>query len=97
MVTVTATLVGQYLCDKYVRQTGRYSFITLSIAGVLMFSLVALSLVGMRQVYEDIIYGRQMDWSTERLCGGGRLGILDVDVMPAQAWPKDMPLQVPAF
>lgn len=90
-VTIVATILGQHLCEVYVRRTGRYSFITLSIAGVLLFSLVALSLIGVQQVAEDIQYGQQMWWSTGRLCGGGRLGILDVDVTPAQAWPSDMP------
>jgi uncharacterized membrane protein YfcA len=99
-VTIVATFLGQHLCEVYVRRTGRYSLITLSIAGVLLFSLVALSIVGTQQVYQDIVYGRQMWWSTARLCGGGRLGILDVDVMPAQAWPHDMPgsgLENPVF
>jgi len=90
-VTVIATFLGQHLCEVYVRRTGRYSLITLSIAGVLLFSLMALSLVGTQKVMEDIKYGQQMWWSTARLCGGGRLGILDVDVTPAQAWPSDMP------
>lgn len=90
-VTILATCVGQHMCEIYVRRTGRYSLITLSIAGVLLFSLVALTIVGTQQVMEDIKYGQQMWWSTARLCGGGRLGILDVDVTPAQAWPSDMP------
>jgi len=90
-VTILATFLGQYLCDVYVRRTGRYSIITLSIAGVLLFSLVALSFAGTQKVIEDLKYGQQMWWSTARLCSGGRLGILDVDVTPAQAWPKDMP------
>jgi len=90
-VTILATFMGQTLCEVYVRRTGRYSLITLSIAGVLLFSLLALSVVGTQRVYEDVKYGQQMWWSTARLCGGGRLGILDVDVTPAQAWPSDMP------
>jgi uncharacterized membrane protein YfcA len=90
-VTILATILGQYLCDIYVRRTGRFSLITLSIAAVLLFSLVALAVVATQQVVEDLQYGQQMWWSTARLCGGGRLGILDVDVTPAQAWPKDMP------
>merc|ERR1719326_1321517 len=90
-ITIVATILGQHLCEVYVRRTGRYSLITLSIAGVLLFSLVALSIVGTQQVIEDVKYGQQMWWSTARLCSGGRLGILDVDVTPAQAWPSDMP------
>jgi len=90
-VTIIATCVGQHLCEVYVRRTGRYSIITLSIAGVLLFSLIALFCVGIQQVSEDIKYGQQMWWSTARLCAGGRLGILDVDVTPAQAWPSDIP------
>lgn len=91
-VTIIATFLGQHLCEIYVRRTGRYSFITLSIAGVLLFSLIALSFVGAQKVMEDIKYGQQMWWSTARLCSGGHLGILDVDVTPAQAWPSDMPV-----
>lgn len=90
-VTIVATILGQHLCEVYVRRTGRYSLITLSIAGVLLFSLLALSIVGTQRVMEDIQYGQQMWWSTARLCGGGGLGILDVDVTPAQAWPSDIP------
>jgi len=90
-VTIVATFLGQHLCEIYVRRTGRYSLITLSIAGVLLFSLMALTIVGAQKVMEDIKYGQQMWWSTARLCGGGHLGILDVDVTPAQAWPSDMP------
>merc|ERR1719235_1542196 len=69
-ITIIATLLGQRLCEVYVRRTGRYSLITLSIAGVLLFSLVALSIVGTQQVYQDIKYGQQMWWSTARLCAG---------------------------
>jgi len=90
-VTVLATCMGQHLCEVYVRRTGRYSLITLSIAGVLFFSLIALSIVGTQRVIMDITYGQQIWWSTARLCGGGHLGILDVDVTPAQAWPSEMP------
>jgi len=85
-ITIVATFLGQHLCEVYVRRTGRYSLITLSIAGVLLFSLVALTFVGSRNVIADYTYGQQMWWSTARLCEGGRLGILDVDVTPAQAW-----------
>merc|ERR1719230_223854 len=63
-ITIVATLLGQHLCEVYVRRTGRYSLITLSIAGVLLFSLIALSVVGTQQVIEDVVYGQQMWWST---------------------------------
>mmetsp|Transcript_29675 Transcript_29675/g.47800 ORF Transcript_29675/g.47800 Transcript_29675/m.47800 type:complete len:565 (-) Transcript_29675:65-1759(-) len=92
LVTIVATFLGQHLCEVYVRRTGRYSLITLSIAGVLLFSLIGLAVVGTIKVMEDITYGQQLWFSTARMCsGGGGLGILDVDVTSAQVWPRDMP------
>lgn len=90
-VTVAGTLLGQYLCDVFVRKSGRYSLITLAIAGVLAGSLLGLLVVGVRRVAEDLALGRQMWFSSARLCTSGGLGIVVVDVLPSQAWPADLP------
>mmetsp|Transcript_100873 Transcript_100873/g.261040 ORF Transcript_100873/g.261040 Transcript_100873/m.261040 type:complete len:588 (+) Transcript_100873:125-1888(+) len=89
-VTIVATMVGQYLCDVYVRKRGRYSIITLAIAGVLFASLAALLVIGIGQVMEDFYMGRQMWFSTEQLCNKDGLGIVAVDIMPAEHWPSDL-------
>jgi len=90
-LTMLATLLGQHLCETYVRKHKRYSMITLSIAGVLLFSLVALSVVGIMEVLDDIRTGRHMGFSIDRLCYGHGVCIVAVDVQPAQAWPDDLP------
>lgn len=89
-VTVAATVLGQKLCQVLVRQKGRYSLITLSIAGVLLASLCALSVIGLAHVREDFRMGRQMWFSMEHLCNKGSLGIVAVDILPAQKWPSDL-------
>eukprot|EP00928_Gymnodinium_smaydae_P027678 TRINITY_DN21322_c0_g1_i1.p1 TRINITY_DN21322_c0_g1~~TRINITY_DN21322_c0_g1_i1.p1 ORF type:complete len:601 (+),score=103.25 TRINITY_DN21322_c0_g1_i1:169-1971(+) len=86
-----ATLVGQYLCIEVVQKRKRYSAITLSIAGILLASLVALTFVGADAVIQDVVSGRQMWFSSERLCNGDGLGIVTVDVAPSQPWPSDLP------
>eukprot|EP00747_Dinoflagellata_sp_TGD_P099076 gnl/TRDRNA2_/TRDRNA2_167633_c2_seq2.p1 gnl/TRDRNA2_/TRDRNA2_167633_c2~~gnl/TRDRNA2_/TRDRNA2_167633_c2_seq2.p1 ORF type:complete len:612 (+),score=106.59 gnl/TRDRNA2_/TRDRNA2_167633_c2_seq2:118-1953(+) len=92
IITVMATLLGQYLCDVYVRKHKRYSMITMAITGVLLFSLVALMIVGTMQVMEDFENGQQLWFSSSRLCQGhDGVGIIAVDVTPAQAWPEDLP------
>lgn len=48
VLAVAATALGQHLCEVYVRRHQQYSAITLSIAGVLLFSLVSLVFVGIR-------------------------------------------------
>lgn len=84
---VVATLLGQWACSVYVRRYQRYSAITLSIAGVLLFSMIALLLVGVMQVYEDWTSGGQMGFSTDRLCNSGGHGIVTETVRPvAQRW-----------
>lgn len=93
-VAVCATFFGQRVCAAYLQRTGHYSVITLSIAGVILFSLLALAVVGSIHTVEDIQYGHQMWFSTNRMCSGGSPGIFDVDVTPAQAWPKDMPAPI---
>lgn len=88
---VLATLVGQQFCAVLVRKRGRYSLITFAIAGILLASLAALMVVGARRSVEDFRLGRQMWFSSARLCNSGGLGIVSVDLVPAQAWPRDLP------
>jgi len=90
-VTIVATMVGQHLCDIYVRKHKRYSLITLAICGVLLASLSALLFIGIGQVIEDLYMGRQMWFALERLCNKNSMGILAVDVAPADSWPSDLP------
>mmetsp|Transcript_19689 Transcript_19689/g.36912 ORF Transcript_19689/g.36912 Transcript_19689/m.36912 type:complete len:562 (+) Transcript_19689:99-1784(+) len=90
-VAVVATIFGQRACAAYLQRTGNTSVITLAIAGVLLFSLMTLSVVGTLHTMEDVQFGRQLWFSTTQLCSGGSHGILDIDITPAQAWPKDMP------
>jgi uncharacterized membrane protein YfcA len=94
-VVVVATIIGQRLCEIVIRVYRRYSAITLSMAGILLASLIALSIVGFGQVSEDIRLGRQLWFSTAGLCSGG-VGIVTADVSPAHDWPQDLPA-VPGF
>jgi len=89
-ITILATMLGQYLCDEFVRKHGRYSLITMAIAGVLVASLTGLMIVGTARVAEDLIMGKQLWFSSDRLCNSGGLGITTVDVLPSQAWPQDL-------
>lgn len=88
-VTVAATILGQYLCEVYVRRRRQYSYVTLAIAGVLLASLAGLSVVGVHQLAQDLHEGGQVGFSTSRLCEVGH-GIVAVDVLP-EAWPADLP------
>lgn len=90
-LTVVATCFGQHMCDTYVRKYKRYSMITLSIAGVLLFSMLALSVVGVMEVMDDVRTGHHQGFSLDRLCYGHGVGIVAVDVQPAQAWPAGLP------
>eukprot|EP00929_Paragymnodinium_shiwhaense_P009466 TRINITY_DN113649_c0_g1_i1.p1 TRINITY_DN113649_c0_g1~~TRINITY_DN113649_c0_g1_i1.p1 ORF type:complete len:562 (-),score=102.59 TRINITY_DN113649_c0_g1_i1:166-1851(-) len=89
-LAMAATIVGQRACEIIIRKYKRFSAITLAIAGILLFSLVALTYVGFIQVREDIMMGRQMWFSTAGLCSGGT-AIVTVDVDPATPWPNDVP------
>mmetsp|Transcript_63707 Transcript_63707/g.136963 ORF Transcript_63707/g.136963 Transcript_63707/m.136963 type:complete len:574 (-) Transcript_63707:94-1815(-) len=91
VAAVLATLLGQHLCAVLVRKRGRYSLITFAIAGILLASLTALMIVGVRRSVEDFRLGQQLWFSSARLCNSGGLGIVSVDVIPAQAWPRDLP------
>lgn len=91
---VSAALLGQWLCNVYVRPNKRYSFITLSIAGVLILSLFALSIVGVMQVWQDIQTGAPMGFTMAKLCAGSGSSIttMDVQAIPeADAIPKFNP------
>mmetsp|Transcript_124240 Transcript_124240/g.359290 ORF Transcript_124240/g.359290 Transcript_124240/m.359290 type:complete len:626 (+) Transcript_124240:109-1986(+) len=90
-VTVVATILGQYLCDIYVRKHKRYSLITIAICGVLLGSLSALLFIGIGQVIEDFYMGKQMWFAFGRLCNRDGGGIFAVDVAPADSWPTDLP------
>lgn len=91
-VAIVATLLGQELCDRYVKKRGRYSVITLSIAGVLLSSIICLTVVSFNQVARDIEQGNKMWFSLERLCNPGeQSSIVAVDVTPSQSWPADLP------
>lgn len=48
-IGVIATLLGQHLCEVYIRRTRRYSLISLSIAAVMFVSLVCLAGTGIRR------------------------------------------------
>lgn len=89
-ITIAATMLGQYLCNELVRKHGRYSLITMAISGVLIASLVGLMIVGTARVAEDVMMGKELWFSTNRLCNSGGLGITTVDVLPSQAWPEDL-------
>jgi uncharacterized membrane protein YfcA len=89
-VCTLATILGQYLCDEYVRKRGMYSLITLAITGVLAASLIALTIIGTMQVTEDIVLGRQMWFSSEKFCNKAGGAIIAVDVQPETAWPADL-------
>mmetsp|Transcript_761 Transcript_761/g.1832 ORF Transcript_761/g.1832 Transcript_761/m.1832 type:complete len:548 (+) Transcript_761:48-1691(+) len=88
-VAVLGTLLGLLVSEAFVRVNRRYSMITLAIAGVLLASLVALTMVGIREVVSDIVYGQQLGFSTSQLCGRDQLRIITVDVLPSQ--PLNLP------
>eukprot|EP00747_Dinoflagellata_sp_TGD_P099081 gnl/TRDRNA2_/TRDRNA2_167633_c2_seq7.p1 gnl/TRDRNA2_/TRDRNA2_167633_c2~~gnl/TRDRNA2_/TRDRNA2_167633_c2_seq7.p1 ORF type:complete len:561 (+),score=75.79 gnl/TRDRNA2_/TRDRNA2_167633_c2_seq7:118-1800(+) len=81
IITVFATLLGQFLCDVYVRKHKRYSLITMAITGVLLFSLIALIIVGTMQVLEDFQNGNQLWFSTSRLCASHGHPMIDANAI----------------
>lgn len=81
-VVMCATAVGQHVCTVLVRKHKRYSVITFAIAGVLLASLVALSIVGSVQVYQDLMSGRQMGFSTKRFCASHNTRTVTVNFRP---------------
>lgn len=87
-ITLMATVLGQWACNAYVRRHKRYSVITFSIVAVTGFSLIALVIVGTMQVMDDFRANAPMGFSVDRLCNGEGVGIIAVDVMPAQPYPE---------
>lgn len=68
-LTFTATAIGQWVFGAWIRKTKRYSLITLSIAGILFLSLIALSIIGCLQTYQDWNTEGAMDFHLEKVCG----------------------------
>jgi uncharacterized membrane protein YfcA len=68
-ITFTATAVGQWVFGAWIRKTKRYSLITLSIAGILVLSLLALSVIGALQTKRDYYTDGAMDFHFENICG----------------------------
>jgi len=68
-LTFTATAIGQWVFGAWIRKTKRYSLITLSIAGILFLSLIALSIIGCLQTYQDWNTEGAMDFHFENVCG----------------------------
>lgn len=69
--TFLATALGQWVFGAWVRRTKRYSVITLSISGILLLSLIALSVIGVRQTYRDWNIEGAMEFKFENVCGSG--------------------------
>eukprot|EP00931_Biecheleriopsis_adriatica_P062069 TRINITY_DN37367_c0_g1_i1.p1 TRINITY_DN37367_c0_g1~~TRINITY_DN37367_c0_g1_i1.p1 ORF type:complete len:572 (+),score=102.65 TRINITY_DN37367_c0_g1_i1:71-1786(+) len=83
-VTVLATMLGQYACEVFIRRAKRYSFITLAVSAILLFSLLCLSVVGTSTVYKDYEMGKTIWFSTARICDSGRGTIIQSEVaLPA--------------
>lgn len=81
-IAVVATVIGQYLCEVYIRKRKRYSFITLAVAAVLLLSLVCLLWVGTAKVYEDYEMGRPYYFTSDRLCDAGKGAVIVQESTP---------------
>lgn len=81
-IAVVATVVGQYLCEVYIRKRKRYSLITLAVATVLLLSLVCLLWVGTAKVYDDYEMGRPYFFTSDRLCDAGKGAIIVQESKP---------------
>lgn len=90
VVVASATLIGQWGCEYVIRTYKRPSLITFAIAGLLLCSLLALSVVSVGQLSDDVRLGRQMWFSTTRLCSSGSMSIVAVDATPETVFPSDM-------
>lgn len=80
MVAVGATFLGQTACEIFIRKRRRYSFITLSVASVLLLSLICLCVVGTKTVAHDYDMGKPLGFSFTRLCNSGRGSIIRPNV-----------------
>mmetsp|Transcript_49573 Transcript_49573/g.91444 ORF Transcript_49573/g.91444 Transcript_49573/m.91444 type:complete len:529 (-) Transcript_49573:36-1622(-) len=85
-VTIAATLVGQKLCNVYVQRHKRYSLVTLAIAAVMLFSLAAISIMGI----DNILEGGRWSFSLSRLCHASSSSIITKDVAPVRPFPTDL-------
>jgi len=68
LITVLATVIGQVLCDIFVRKQKRYSLITLAISGVIFTSMCFLVYAGVVQLLEDFDGGASMWFDIAQLC-----------------------------
>mmetsp|Transcript_60607 Transcript_60607/g.144423 ORF Transcript_60607/g.144423 Transcript_60607/m.144423 type:complete len:545 (+) Transcript_60607:138-1772(+) len=80
MVSVGATYLGQTACEVFIRKRRRYSFITLSVASVLLLSLFCLCVVGTKTVVHDYEMGKPLGFAFTRLCDSGRGSIIRPNV-----------------
>lgn len=75
-IAILSTIIGQYLCEVYIRKHKRYSFITLAVATVLFLSLICLLCVGVSKVYDDYLMGRPHFFTSEKLCHAAGQGAI---------------------
>lgn len=86
-VTVAAAVLGLRVCDVSIRLFRRRSIIPLSIAAMLLASLVALSVAGSLQVAKDFQEGDSVAFSTAKLCEPSGPGIQTIEVEPMPRLP----------
>lgn len=84
---IVAAVVGLRVCDVAIRKHRRLSIIPLSIAAILLASLVALAFAGSLQVAKDIDAGERLTFSVSRLCQQRGAGIITVGVAPSPRLP----------
>eukprot|EP00930_Biecheleria_cincta_P002088 TRINITY_DN103133_c0_g1_i1.p1 TRINITY_DN103133_c0_g1~~TRINITY_DN103133_c0_g1_i1.p1 ORF type:complete len:536 (-),score=75.42 TRINITY_DN103133_c0_g1_i1:37-1644(-) len=77
-IAAVSTVIGQYLCEVYIRKRKRYSLITLAVAAVLFLSLACLLWVGTGNVYDDYEMGRPYFFTSDKLCDAGKGTIIQV-------------------
>lgn len=85
-ISVVGTLIGQLICELYVRRHRRFSVITFAIACILFVSMVALLILGIMSVIAS--YPNNMGFSFWKLCASvdqGETGIL----APGATKPRD--------
>eukprot|EP00933_Yihiella_yeosuensis_P019891 TRINITY_DN16043_c0_g1_i1.p1 TRINITY_DN16043_c0_g1~~TRINITY_DN16043_c0_g1_i1.p1 ORF type:complete len:664 (-),score=105.68 TRINITY_DN16043_c0_g1_i1:417-2408(-) len=85
---IFGTMIGQYLCDVYVRKQKRYSLITIAVAGVLFSSLVCLLYVGVPLFIHDWNSGHNLWFSTVKLCASDAM-LSNVPVSRVQIYNID--------
>lgn len=65
---ILATFVGQTVVDYVLRRWKRSSLIVLSIAAIIAFSLVMMTVVGIKDILADIQRGADMGFTPRSLC-----------------------------